>query len=228
MNGRENRRQQRAVCAAALICASLLAGGVAKASYTVSAEPLEKRVKEAELVVTARVRSIEHATYSEHRERVRCGMTYVVDVLHTYKGRRLQQLKFSVYALPVHVAFHTVNVGDDLLLLLHTEHGRSDPAPAELPDVILAEPSIAKALCLDRLAALRPDWTDGGFPLIHESDQPDPRTTWLAYTRSRTTMPDIAGQRPYAKDCRGEMCDMDGRRMVPWDALEPKIKEWSR
>lgn len=213
---------------AALGCVAFLAGDIANATYGFIAERFEMRVKEAELVIRGRVRGAEVATYLEHGERVRCGITYAIDVLNTYKGRSQQQLKFSVYGMAVRVPSHKVNVGDDLLLLLYTEPARSDPASTEMPDVILGEPSREKAKCLDQLATLRLDRTDGAFPLIHESDQNSKTTTWLAYTQSRTTVSDIPGEKPYAKDCRGEMCEKDGRRMVPWGALEQKIKEWSR
>lgn len=205
---------------------ALLAGYATEATYMPISEPLEARIREAELVISGRVRIMEEAKYPEKGRTRLCGITYAIDVLKTYKGRSQQNLEFSVYRMSVRVPFHTVNVGDDLLLLLHTERGRSDPALDEVPDVVLAAPSGEKSKCLDRLAPLRVDSRDGAYPLIHELDQKGEATTWLAYSSALTTMPDIAGQRPYAKDCRGERCGQDGRRLVRWDILEAKIIDW--
>lgn len=211
-----------AVAACLVFCAS----HVAEAAYFIVPKSLESRVRATELVVSGRVRKKEEFSYMENGELVPCGITYSIEVLNTYRGRTPRNIQFSVYQLSTHIAFHKVNVGDDLLLLLHTDYGRPDPAPNEFSDLVFGTPSFEKAKCLVKLALLRLDPDDGAFPLIHEPDGRGQMTTWLAYSKSRTTLADIAEQRPYANDCRGQMCDQDGRRLASWTEVEARIKEW--
>lgn len=148
-------------------------------------------------------------------------------MLETFKGKRTNQRSFSFTGEPHGVINHTVNVGDEMLLLLQPRRVADRPEGGFV-DVIVPPPSAAERTCL---ASLSP-WTlwsvgAGGFPLVV---RPTSLTNqepiqWFGYPRTRTALPAALQslQVPFNRNCSGEECESYSRRMVPWLPLRTEI-----